>query len=369
MKIAILGTRGIPNNYGGFEQFAEHISVLLSLRGHQVTVYSPHFHTFQQSEYKGVKIRKVFNAEAILGGFANFIYDNACVKDAINQEFDIALMCGYPTAFFSFSKMIRSKKPKFVVNVDGIEWSRSRWSNITKLFIYWAEKRISKSTLSLVSDHKLIAEYYQKNHKKTTHYIPYGADITAQTNEEVLQKYNLDKNEYFIAVSRIEKDNNLQIIIDGFLQSKTNKKFVVVGNFNTKFGKKLTAKYSSNTNLIFLGSIYDIDVLNNLRYFSSLYFHGHSAGGTNPSLLEAMASNSFIVAHKNVYNQSVLKQNALYFESEIDIKNIIDSLDESLTNKQNFIDNNLNEIKNQFSWEMVCNEYEKLFTNVNNGNN
>lgn len=369
MKIAILGTRGIPNNYGGFEQFAERISVLLNSRGHEVTVYSPHFHKYQPTEFCGVKIQKMYSPEDILGGFANFIYDSACIKNAINQKFDVALLCGYPTAIFSFQSMIKSKKTKFIVNVDGLEWSRSRWSNITKMFIYWAEKRIAKSTLNLVADHKLIAEYFQKNHNKKTQYIPYGADVMTQTNEQVLQKYNLEKDEYFLAVSRIEKDNNLQIVMDGFLQSETNKKFVIIGNFDTKFGQKLKLKYSSNSNLIFLGSIYDIDILNNLRYFSSLYFHGHSAGGTNPSLLEAMASKALIVAHQNIYNQTVLEQNALYFETETDVKNIINSIAEISKNRTIFAEKNAEKIKNNFSWEFVANEYENLFFEIQKSSN
>jgi glycosyltransferase involved in cell wall biosynthesis len=364
MKIAIIGTRGIPNNYGGFEQFAERVSLLLKNRGHELTVYNPHFHNYKFSNYEGVNIIKKFMPENILGGFSNFIYDSLCIKHSAKQNFDIVLLCGYPTAIFSFHKMQRSKNPTFVINVDGLEWSRSRWSVFTKYFIKWAEIKVATSSINLISDHNLISEYYKKTYNKKTQYIPYGADLMLNADENILKNYNLTKQQYFIAISRIEKDNNLQTIIDGFFLSGSDKKLVMVGNFNTKYGKKLKSNYSKNSNLIFLDSIYDINILNNLRYFSSIYFHGHSVGGTNPSLLEAMASKALIVAHNNIYNKSILELNALYFESSVDVKNIINSINETENFRTDLTTKNFEKIKNQFSWESVVNEYENLFVSI-----
>lgn len=369
LKIAILGTRGIPNNYGGFEQFAENLSVLLVNKGHQVTVYSTHFHKFAEKSYKGVELVKIKSPEDIYRGAANFIYDNRCVDDAIHKEFDVALVCGYATAVFAANKMKKSQKPVFVVNMDGLEWARSKWSFLAKQFIYWTEKKIIRSGLKYVSDHRLIKEYYQNTYNTNTEYIPYGADIPSSFNEDILSKYHLKTKAYFLVISRIEEDNNLEMIIQGYLKSGSDKELIIIGNCNTRFGKKLVKKYGKNQNLKFIGAIYDKNILDSLRYYSYLYFHGHSVGGTNPSLLEAMAAGALVIAHDNIYNRDVLQIDAFYFKSSSEILSIINKVETIEQSRNSFTSRNIEKIKTNFSWQEIADKYEKLFFRLLNTEN
>ncbi|CAN0588242.1 unnamed protein product, partial [Ectocarpus sp. 12 AP-2014] len=154
---------------------------------------------------------------------------------------------------------------------------------------------------------------------------------------------------------RLEPENNIEVILDGIVKANTSREFLVVGKHETKFGSYLKTKFKDYDKIRFLGGIYDIEHLNNLRYYSNLYFHGHSVGGTNPSLLEAMASNSLIVANDNIFNKSILGEDAFYFESEVDI------VERSSIKKQDNLDiilaNNI-KIKGEFSWKTINEKYE-----------
>ncbi|MGL4338732.1 MAG: DUF1972 domain-containing protein, partial [Turicibacter sp.] len=159
MKIAILGTRGIPNNYGGFEQFAEYLSLGLIKRGHEVSVYNPHFHPYKEISFNGVSIIKKFSPEKQIGASANFIYDFLCYKDAINKDFDVILECGYHSNAPSYFLKRKNKKPLLITNMDGLEWRRSKWNEFTRKLIKKLERiAVAKSDI-LVSDNLGIQEY------------------------------------------------------------------------------------------------------------------------------------------------------------------------------------------------------------------
>ena len=161
-------------------------------------------------------------------------------------------------------------------------------------------------------------------------------------------------------IARLEPENNIEMILDGYVASQSEIPFQVVGNHMTSYGELLKKKYSQ-TGINFLGGIYDQYVINNLRYYSKAYFHGHSVGGTNPSLLEAMACNCFIIAHDNEFNKSVLKKNGLFFSSTNQLKEYIANVDEFNDSKKEFKKNNLEQIKTTYSWNTIVNKYEILF--------
>ena len=142
--------------------------------------------------------------------------------------------------------------------------------------------------------------------------IPYGSVIFEDPNEDSIKKYNLNKKNYFLIISRIEPENNIEMILDGYLKSKSFNKMIIVGNYNNKYGKFLLNKYKNYNKIIFLNGIYDINIINNLRFFSKYYFHGHSVGGTNPSLLEAMACRAFIISNNNIFNKTYLEMTLLF---------------------------------------------------------
>jgi len=368
MKIAFISVRGIPNNYGGFEEFAEYISVGLAERGHDITVYSPHYHPYQEKDYKGVHIKHIYSPELWMGGsVGSFFYDYLSLKDALKKEnFDIIYDAGYTSiipAYIRFN-VKKIKHPIFTTNMDGLEYKRAKFSKWARKFLFWEEQMAVKHSHYLIADNMGIQDYYKEKYGKESKFLAYGATIHDHYNADYLKEYGLTENGYFILVARLEPENNIYMAIDGYLASEQygKKPLVVVGKTNTPYGKKLVAKYGNNPNIKFVGGIYDFDKLNSVRHFSYAYFHGHSVGGTNPSLLEAMASECFILSHNNVFNHSVLRDNAIYYQSTEDVTKLLNDIDNIVYKyKSDFTSENLDVIRNEYSWEKLIDEHEKYF--------
>lgn len=363
LRIAILGTRGIPNRYGGFEQFAEYLSVGLAEKGHEVTVYNPHFHTVTGSEFKGVKIRYKYSPENLLGASANFIYDYLSLKDALNRGFDIILECGYGTASPSF-KVLNLEKSVVLTNMDGMEWKREKWSRVTQWLMRKFEKWGVEESHGLIADNPGIAEYLHKQYDKRSRMIPYGASIFRKPEIDVLNMMGCEPGGYFLVVARLEPENNIKTIFDGYLDAKNETPLIVVGSKKTAYAKRLIREYGADHRIRFTDSIYERKILNTLRYHCQLYFHGHSVGGTNPSLLEAMACSSLIAAHKNPFNQSVLNGDAFYFENREDIKDLLSTNTLNREKREQMIRNNLSKIEKRYNWTTIVNEYESYFRSL-----
>lgn len=368
MKIAFISTRGIPNNYGGFEQFAEYISVGLAARGHEVVVYSPHFHSYKEDTYKGVRIKHIYSPETWMGSsVGSFFYDFASLKDALKKEnFDIIYEAGYTSivpAYIWFD-VKNIKYPIFTTNMDGLEYKRTKFNKWVRKFVFWEERTTVKHSHYLIADNMGIHDYYKEKYGKESKFLAYGADIHDDYDVNLLQEFGLEAGNYYLLVARLEPENNIEMAIQGYLASNENgvKPLIIVGKTNTPHGKYLVQKYGGEKNVRFVGGIYDFKKLNSVRYFSFAYFHGHSVGGTNPSLLEAMASNCYILAHNNIFNKAVLKENAHYYTSAEEVKWMLNSITDLATSyKEKFIANNLNEIRNEYSWEKLIDEHEKYF--------
>lgn len=368
MKIAFVSTRGIPNNYGGFEQFAEYISVGLAERGHEVTVYSPHYHPFQGNEYKGVKIKHIYSPELWMGGsVGSFFYDYACLKDALKKEdFDIIYEAGYTSiipAYIRFNvKKIR--RPIFTTNMDGLEYKRTKFNKWVQKFVFWEERMAVKHSHYLIADNMGIKDYYKEKYGKESKFLAYGANIYDNYSENYLKEYDLKAGEYLLLVARLEPENNIDMAIEGYIRSQQYGKIplLVVGKTNTPYGKQLVKTYGKHEYVRFMGGIYDFDKLNSIRHYSYAYFHGHSVGGTNPSLLEAMASDCFILSHDNIFNRSVLGENAVYYCNTEQVTEILNNLDSTVAQyKKQYTERNLEVIRNEYSWEKLVDEHEKYF--------
>ena len=368
MNIAFISTRGIPNNYGGFEQFAEYISVGLVERGHNVTVYSPHFHPYKEKEFRGVKIKHIYSPENWMGSsVGSFFYDFFSLRDALKKEkFDIIYEAGYTSivpAYIWFN-VEKIKSPIFTTNMDGLEYKRSKFNKWVQKFLFWEEQATVKHSHYLIADNKGIQDYYKEKYGKESKLLAYGANIYDNYNEAFLKEFDLQTNNYFLLIARLEPENNIELVIQGYLNSnqKEIRPLIIIGKTNTPHGKQLTKKYGTEKSVRFIGGIYDFDKINSIRYFSTAYFHGHSVGGTNPSLLEAMASNCFIIANDNPFNRAVLHDEALYFSSPKDVSSILNDINTILTNKKDlFTKKNRDEIRTNYSWEKLIDEYEKYF--------
>jgi glycosyltransferase involved in cell wall biosynthesis len=245
-----------------------------------------------------------------------------------------------------------------IVNMDGLEWKRTKYNRYVKRFLQYAEKLAADKGDLLIADSLGIKEYLKEKYNKDSVFIPYGAEPFNNPDKTVLQKYSVAPFEYNLLIARLEPENNIQAIIDGHLLSQTSIPLLVVGNTKHKYGQDLLMKYKHNSSLVFTEGIYDKNAIDNLRFFSHLYFHGHSVGGTNPSLLEAMACHALVVAHDNIFNKSILTNDAFYFSNAVDIKNII----AEVHNKQDFAStllSNTDKITSKYSWSHIVAAYEQ----------
>jgi glycosyltransferase involved in cell wall biosynthesis len=360
IKVAIVGTRGIPNNYGGFEQFAEYISKELVNSNFEVTVYNPSFHSYNSNEYEGVKIVKKWSPEARIGNSANFIYDFLSYRDAIYSNHDIVYLAGYST-IFPANILIPKRNSKIVTNMDGLEFKRSKYSKLAQLFILFTEKVAVWRSDFLVSDNEGIQKYYENQYNKKSFFIPYGAEVPDSFNLSILKTYQVLEYEYYLLIARFEPENNIEMIFDGYIQSQSKLKFIAIGNCNNDYGKSIQSKYPQ---CHFIDSLYNKTHLNTLRHYSCIYFHGHSVGGTNPSLLEAMACQSYIFSHNNEFNKSVLNDNAYYFSNPDDISKGINNINELKKSKAKFVSENLNSVNNLYTWENICNLHKEMFKTI-----
>ena len=364
MKIAILGTRGIPNNYGGFEQCAEFLSIGLVNKGHSVTVYSPSFHPVNENSYMGVDIIKKSSPQNILGNSgANFIYDYLCLKDATKKDFDIILQLGLITSSLSII-FCRHRGKIIATNIDGLEWKRSKWNKLIQSLTRLLEKYGVKYSDYLIADNLAIQDYLFNEYNVESKLIEYGAVSVNKPDLSCLQKYNMYKAKYIVTIARLEPENNLEMMCDGYIISKINMPYYIIGNHLTDYGDFLKDKYR-DSGIKFLGGIYDKKCLDTIRYYSYCYLHGHSVGGTNPALLEAMAAKALIIAHNNKFNKSVINDDAFYFNSAEEVAKIL-KRKSLLFNKNKFIDNNCKKVEQLYNWRVIVEKYEKYFLDILN---
>jgi glycosyltransferase involved in cell wall biosynthesis len=360
MKIGILGTRGIPNNYGGFEQFAEYLSQGLHAKGCEVFVYNSHNHPYRQNNWRNIHIIHQYDPENRIGLSGQFIYDLNCILDSRKRNFDVLLQLGYTTN--SLWHKLLPKNPIKICNPDGMEWKRSKYPAPVKRFLKYAEKLAVQSNQLLIADSEVIKDYYIQKYQKTTIFVAYPAIPFTKPDSSALEQYELSPDKYNMLIARLQPDNNIETIISGYVQSATDQSLLVIGNSETRYGHYLKQKYTDKR-IRYLNAIYDQNILNNLRHFAHLYFHGHSAGGTNPSLLEAMASSALICAHDNEFNKSVLKENAFYFSDTHAITSLLDHKLEK-SNYSAFIENNMRAIHTLYNPERIINQYYNAFQDL-----
>lgn len=357
MKIGILGTRGIPNHYGGFEQFAEFFATYAAKQGHEVFVYNSHSHPYKEKEFKGVHIVHCYDPENKIGTVGQFIYDLNCIRDARKKGFDIILQLGYTSSSVWFS--LHPKNAIVITNMDGLEWKRTKYSKKVQKVLQIAERLAIKKSNYLIADSLGIQKYLKEKYNTNSTYIAYGAHNFDSPNADILKQYQVEPQSFNMIMARFEPENNLDMVLEAVTMAEDKSPILVIGNQCTKYGTYLKDKYKSFSNIRFLGPVYNLDYLNNLRYFSNLYFHGHTVGGTNPSLLEAMASKALIAAHENDFNKGVLKENAYYFNSVDEVKKILNSIKKS--NNLQIVENNYAAITTTFNWEKINEQYLQLF--------
>jgi len=362
MKIAIIGTRGIPNHYGGFEQCAEYLALGLIKRGFEVVVYNSHNHPYQEKIWNDVQIVHCYDPENKLGTAGQFVYDLNCILDVRKQNCDIILQLGYTSS--SIWGWLMPKKAVITTNMDGLEWKRTKFSGKVKRFLRYAESLGVKYSDYLISDSIGIQNYLKNTYNANSTYIAYGATLFENVTSEVLKKYKLQQNDYDMLIARLEPENSIEIILEGVAKANLLRPFLVIGNHETSYGNYLKDKFSTHSQIKFIGGIYNIDILNNLRFYSNIYFHGHTVGGTNPSLLEAMASSSLICANDNDFNRYILENDAIYFTNVEDVTAHLLNTKYSDDLFQAMLEKNRKKITDIYDWDIIIDQYAKHFTDI-----
>jgi glycosyltransferase involved in cell wall biosynthesis len=356
-KVAIVGTMGVPASYGGFETLAENLIINQpEFIDYTVFASSKHYKV-KPANYLGAKINYLpFNAN----GIQSIIYDFISLIIASRSSHVILLLgvsgaIALPIFTFFFPKV------KIITNIDGIEWKRKKWNKMAKNFLKLSEKFAIKNSHHIITDNKGIEDYVKDNYDFKSETIAYGANEIIEPL--ILKNYKflkIKKNEYAFKVARIEPENNLEMILDAFIDVPLD--IVIVGNWlSSAFGKKMFKNYSNYSNINLLYPIYDINLLNELRSNCKIYIHGHSAGGTNPSLVEAMALKLPVISFDVNFNRYTLKNNGIFFKSSDDLKLIIKNISEY--DIDIIGSNNFNNFKTNYKWNVIVNKYVNLFLN------
>lgn len=358
-QIGILGTRGIPAMHGGFETFAEHFAIYLQRKDWQVTVYCQEEGHGEIYEDHWYGIRRVHIPVTHAGAIGTMVFDWRSTLHAIKCKSSV-LTLGYNTAVFCV--LYRLKGIKNVINMDGIEWQRGKWSRFERTWLYINEKIGAWLGNHLIADHPEIKKHLSQfvSEKKIT-VIPYSANILVDVNETILESFKIEANRYAIIIARPEQENSILEIVTAFSKKKRKVALVVLGKYSpeiNKYHKQVIDAASEEVK--FVGAIYEKDVVQALRFFARFYIHGHTVGGTNPSLVEALGAGSPVLAHDNKFNNWVAGDKALYFSSTNECVTQIDRLltDDKLIASMKV--HSSEQMQARFTWEKIHQAYEKL---------
>jgi glycosyltransferase involved in cell wall biosynthesis len=310
--LLILGTRGIPAAHGGFETFAERLALHLASRGWQVGVYC-------QAEVERVRNRVSTRAwkgitlitveVALRGPAATLAFDALCVKDAAARG-GVCLVLGYNGA--AFLPYLRARGGRILNNMDGIEWRRPKWPLPVRAFFYVSEWIAAWSSQRLIADHPAIADHLARRRpREAIATIPYGGDpLPAELRPPPL---GLEPGRYLVSIARIEPDNNILTLVEAFSRKPRGMRLVVLGTLKVGNAYHRAVEDAAGLEVLMPGAIYDPEMVQSLRVHARAYLHGHTVGGTNPSLVEALWAGNAVIAHDNPFNRGTAGDGQFYF--------------------------------------------------------
>lgn len=358
--IYIVGTNGLGTNYGGWDKLLSNLIDFLSKK-YDIYVYTSSYENTEKAESFQEAKPIIINLKA--NGYQSIFYDFASMIHASYKKADIILVLGLSGGiFFPIFKFFKSK---VVLNPDGAEWKRAKWNFFIKKFLMISERVGIYFSDYVISDNAIIREEIFKNYGIKSALAEYGGDHVKniEIRDETLKKYNLSINDYAFKVCRIEPENNLNMILEAFIETKI--KLILIGNWNnSSYGKNLKQKYSNYINLLLLDPIYDQEILDELRGNCRLYIHGHSVGGTNPSLVEAMHLELCCMVFDVNYNRETTHHKAIYFK---DKNNLVTNLKLIWSDKDKIdkVKRDMFKIASEkYTWKRVISLYENIFNKV-----
>ncbi len=362
MRIAILGTRGIPANYGGFETFAEECATRLAARGHEVTVYGrSHYVPQHLRSYRGATL--VVLPTVPLKYTDTVVHTLLSVLHALPRSFDVILICNSANSVLAW--LPRLSGTKVVVNVDGIERLRRKWNWLGRSWYRLSEYFSAWFPHEIVTDARCIERYYMERYGVRSEFIPYGTTTERPDSDAQLRKLGLAPREYFLYVSRLEPENNAHQVVQAFERAETSKCLVIVGDapYSKTYIQEL--KRTCDPRTLFTGAIYG-DGYRQLMANAFCYIHATEVGGSHPALIEAMGQGNLIMANSTPENEEVLGGcGVLYARNDIDdlasrLQDIIDHPD----SYSGFGPAARARALSEYTWESVVDRYEHLFTRL-----
>ncbi|WP_422007559.1 DUF1972 domain-containing protein [Roseivirga pacifica] len=361
MKVAIIGSRGYPYVYSGYETLIKHLAEGLVERGVEVTVYC-HKGLFSErpKTVNGVNLAYIPTVETkslsqLVHSLLSFIHlifnrpDVLFVVNAANGPYGlISKLFRIPTA----------------INVDGLEWLRPKWKGLGAKYFKWSAKQATKFYDLIINDSEEMKRVYQETFHVDSEVIAYGGIIRKSTAPELIEKWGLKPNDYYLIVGRLIPDNNADLIIDGFINSDSSKKLVVVGDvpYADEYASKI--KGISDERLVFTGYVTDQDELAELYHQAFGYFHGHEYGGTNPTMLKALAYGSAILALNTAFNQEMLNGGEFgrFFEKNAkSVTHLVNSMEANSSQMASLKQNSPKGITKKYTWEYVVDQYYSAF--------
>jgi len=361
MRIAILGTRGIPANYGGFETFAEHLSTRLVARGHQVTVYCrAHYTSPRQIEYQGVRLKvlptirhKYF--DTIVHAFLSAIH-------AVPGRYDAALICNAANA--PFAPILRLTGTPVVINVDGLEHKRKKWNWIARNYYRLAERLATILPTETVTDARVIQEYYRARHGVESTMIAYGAEVERRP-DPMVRRWRVEPNRYVLYVSRLEPENNAQMVIEAFKRVRTAHKLLIVGDapYAREYISDLKERARRDKRIVFTGFVFGRDY-RALQQNAYCYIHATEVGGTHPALLEAMGFGNCVLTLAAPENIEAVGDAAIPYSDENDLTEKLQRVLRDGSLVQSFRHRAQARVQEKYDWNYVVDQYEELFAKM-----
>lgn len=367
MKIAFLGSRGIPRCYSGFETFVEEVSTRLAARNHDVTVYNrTPFNKYEGDIYKGVRIVRLPTISA--KGTDTLVHSALSTLHAVLQQYDIIYYCGVGSAIFSLPSKLGGAK--VLVNVDGADWERAKWGQIGKSWLRWSEKLAAQLADSVIADHPVIQERYRRQFGIECALISYGAEVVeTDPGRSTLEDLGLRPNEYFFYVSRLTPENGADLVMEAHLASGVETPLIVVGDapYVTDYLEKLRALETRGCGRIRMVGYQFGEAYQQLSYHARAFIFPTTIEATRPVLLEQMGMGSCIIARDTPSNRHILGEAALWFSQENPVEDLSRILKQISSSASDVAEKKLlarERIRTNYNWDVITSQYEDLFKNL-----
>lgn len=362
MRIAILGTRGIPASYGGFETFAEHLSTRLAARGHEVTVYCrAHYVSPRQLEYHGVRLKVLPTIRHKY--FDTVVHTFLSALDAVPRRFDAALICNAANA--PFAPFLRLTGTPVAINVDGLEHKRKKWNWIGRKYYVLTERLATILPNRMVTDAGVIKDYYLARYNAQSTMIAYGSEVERRPNPDVVRRWRVEPNRYVLYVSRLEPENNAHLVIEAFKKTRTAHKLLIVGDapYAREYISDLKARARGDKRIIFTGFVFGQDY-RALQQNAYCYVHATEVGGTHPALLEAMGFGNCVLTLAAPENIEAVGDAAILYHDEKDLAHQLQRVLRDGSLVHSFRNRAQARVLEHYTWDRVVDQYEQLFAEM-----